>query len=101
MDQGTTQSYPIIITTTTAGGTDQASRLGPAVKTDDRRPFDSLLRLTFLFFHGDLRPQKPLGLLGTGEDGGRGRLYNYRYTVTTGMTPALRSAAVRAILMFN
>ena len=30
---------------------------------------------------------------------GRGRLYIYRYTVTTRMTPALRWAAVRAILM--
>ena len=99
MDQSTPQSYPVIITTSTAGGTDQASRLGPAV--EDRRPFDSVFRPTFLLFPGDLRPQKPLGLLGTGEDGGSGRLYNYRYTVTTGMTPALRSAAVRAILTFN
>ena len=33
--------------------------------------------------------------------GGRGRLYTYRYTVTTRMTPALRWAAVRAILMFH
>ena len=32
--------------------------------------------------------------------GGRGRLYNYLYTVTTVMTPALRWAAMRAILMF-
>ena len=32
--------------------------------------------------------------------GGRGRLYTYRYTVTTRMTPALRWAAMRAILMF-
>ena len=30
-----------------------------------------------------------------------GRLYTYRYTVTTGMTPALRWAAMRAILMFH
>ena len=30
--------------------------------------------------------------------GGRGRLYTYRYTVTTRMTPALRWAAMRAIL---
>ena len=35
------------------------------------------------------------------EVGGRGRLYIYRYTVTTGMTPALRWAAMRAILMFH
>ena len=33
--------------------------------------------------------------------GGRGRLYTYRYTVTTRMTPALRWAAVRATLMFH
>ena len=33
--------------------------------------------------------------------GGRGRLYTYRYTVTTRMTPALRLAAMRAILMFQ
>ena len=33
--------------------------------------------------------------------GGRGRLYTYRYTVTTGMTPALRWAAVRTILKFH
>ena len=32
--------------------------------------------------------------------GGWGRLYTYRYTVTTRMTPALRWAATRAILMF-
>ena len=28
-------------------------------------------------------------------------IYTYRYTVTTRMTPALRWAAVRAILMFH
>ena len=33
--------------------------------------------------------------------GGRGRLYTYRYTVTTRMTPALKWAAMRAILMCN
>ena len=32
---------------------------------------------------------------------GRGRLYTYRYTVTTRMIPALRWAAMRAILMFQ
>ena len=32
---------------------------------------------------------------------GGGRLYTYRYTVTTRMTPALRWAAMRAILMFD
>ena len=31
--------------------------------------------------------------------GGRGRLYTYRYTVTTRITPALRWAVMRAILM--
>ena len=30
--------------------------------------------------------------------GGRGRVYTYRYTVTTRMMPALRWAAMRAIL---
>ena len=33
--------------------------------------------------------------------GGRGRLCTYRYTVTTRMTPALRWAAMRAILMIH
>ena len=33
--------------------------------------------------------------------GGRGRLYTYRYTVTTRMIPALRWAAMRGILMFH
>ena len=32
---------------------------------------------------------------------GRGRLYTYRYTVNTRMIPALRRAAMRAILMFQ
>ena len=35
------------------------------------------------------------------EGGGRGRLYTYHYTVTTGMTSALRWVAMRAILMFQ
>ena len=35
------------------------------------------------------------------EVGGRGRLYTYRYTVTTGMIPALRWAAMSAMLMFH
>ena len=36
------------------------------------------------------------------EVGGEGgRLYTYRYTVTTRMTSALRLAAMRAILMFH
>ena len=33
--------------------------------------------------------------------GGRGRLHTYRFTVTTRMTPALRWAAMRAILTFQ
>ena len=33
--------------------------------------------------------------------GGRGRLYTYRYTVTTRMIPALRWAVMRAILKFH
>ena len=33
--------------------------------------------------------------------GGRGTLYTYRYNVTTRMIPALRWAAMRAILMFQ
>ena len=47
-------------------------------------------------------------MLGTGRKGvrgygggGRGRVYTYRYTITTRMTPALRWAAMRAILMFH
>ena len=37
--------------------------------------------------------------MGVGEygGGGKGRLYTYRYTVTTRMIPALRWAAMRAI----
>ena len=34
-------------------------------------------------------------------EGGRGRLYIYRYTVTTRITPALRWEAMKAILMFD
>ena len=33
--------------------------------------------------------------------GGRGRLYTYRYTVTTRMTSALRWEAMRAILIVS
>ena len=46
-------------------------------------------------------------LIRDGEKGGRGMEaggegdYTYRYTVTTRMTPALRWAAMRAILMFQ
>ena len=39
---------------------------------------------------------------GRGYGGGeRGRLYTYRYTVTTRITSVLRWAAMRAILMFH
>ena len=45
-------------------------------------------------------------LIRDGEKGGmdvrgRGRFYTYRYTVATRMTPALRWAAMRAILVFH
>ena len=40
------------------------------------------------------------GVEGNGG-GGSGRLYTYRYTDITRMTPALRWAALRAILMFH
>ena len=33
--------------------------------------------------------------------GGGGKLYTYRYTVTTRMTSALRWVATRAMLMFH
>ena len=56
-----------------------------------------------------------MGLIRDGEKGGggvggkgvwrwegrRGRLYTYSYSVTTRMIPALRWAAMRAILMFQ
>ena len=35
------------------------------------------------------------------EVGGEGDYYTYRYTVNTRMTPALRWAAMRAIIMFH
>ena len=38
---------------------------------------------------------------GGGRWGEREVIYTYRYTVTTRMTPALRWAAMRAILMFH
>ena len=71
------------------------------------------------WFNIALRPRKPEGSLGrTAQDGhldshtqllnyestdggGRGRLYTYRYTITTRiMTSALRRAAMKAVLMF-
>ena len=55
-----------------------------------------------------LTSTKTVRLVRDGEKGGRGyggggrvRLYTYRYTVTTRMIPALRWAAMRAILMFR
>ena len=42
-----------------------------------------------------------MGEGGGNGGGGRERLYTYRYTVTTRMTPGLRLAAMRAILMFH
>ena len=50
--------------------------------------------------HKAIRDGEKVGGRGYGG-GGRGRLYTYRYTVTTRMTPALRWAAMRAILMFH
>ena len=35
------------------------------------------------------------------EGGGGGRLYTYRYTVTTRMTSAVKRAAMRAIVMYR
>ena len=49
--------------------------------------------------HAHTRTRGEKGGRGYG-DGGRGRLYTCRYTVTTRMTSALRWAAMRAILMF-
>ena len=37
-------------------------------------------------------------VLWDGEKGGEERLYTYRYTITTRVTPALRWTAMRAIL---
>ena len=53
-----------------------------------------------------LTSTETIGLTGDGEKGvmefgARGRLYTYHYTVTTRMTPALRWAAMRAILYFT
>ena len=41
------------------------------------------------------------GYMEVGEEGDRGRLYTYRYTVTPRMILALRWAVMRAILMFD
>ena len=55
-----------------------------------------------------LTSTETIRLIRDGEKGGRGygggrrgRLYTYGYTVTTRMIPALRWAAMRAILMFQ
>ena len=53
-------------------------------------------------FHTRLIRDGERGAGGRGYgDGGRGRLYTYRYTVTTRMIPALRWAAMGAILLFH
>ena len=55
-----------------------------------------------LYVHGNRRLIRDGEMVEGGmEVGGRGRLYTYRYTVTTRMTPALRWSAMRAILMFH
>ena len=50
-----------------------------------------------------LNVHRNIRLIRDGEKRGRGGgiLYTYRYTVTIRMTPALRWAAMRAILMFH
>ena len=55
-----------------------------------------------------LNAHRNIRLIRDGEMGGKGGMevgeegvYTYRYTVTTRMTPALRWAATRAILMFH
>ena len=45
--------------------------------------------------------EKGGGERGDMEGGEREIIYTYRYTVTTRMIPALRRAAMRAILMFQ
>ena len=56
--------------------------------------------------HGAYRSTETIRLIrdrekGGMEVGGRRRLYTYRYTVTTRMTPALRWAAMRTIWKFH
>ena len=58
--------------------------------------------------HGAQRPHKPYGLLGTGrwgeggmEAGGDGDYIPVATPVTTRMIPALRWAAMRAILIYQ
>ena len=55
-----------------------------------------------------LTSTETMRLISNGDKGGkgawrwgRGRLYTCRYTVTTRMTPELRWAVMRAILMFH
>ena len=50
-----------------------------------------------------IRDGEKVGEVGVevGVGGRGGRLYTYHYTVTTRLTPALRWAAMRAILMFH
>ena len=56
----------------------------------------------------NVHTKNTIRLIRDGEMGGRGygrggrrRLYTYHYTVTTRRTPALRWAAVRAIVIFH
>ena len=51
--------------------------------------------------HRNIRLIKDGGGGGYGGGVGGGGLYTYRYTVITRMTPALRWAAMRAILMLH
>ena len=48
---------------------------------------------------GLVRDWEKGGKAGMVTVGGKGRIYTYRYTVTTRMTPALRRAVIRTILM--
>ena len=54
-----------------------------------------------VYVSGQIQPEKMEGDARNFKDSGRGRLCSYRYTVTTRMIPALRWAAMRAILMFQ
>ena len=71
-----------------------------ALKADVTGPENRLFAVASL--HHPARNFTCWGSEGVNDGGrwGRGRLYTYRYTVTTRMTPALRWAATRAILMF-
>ena len=51
-----------------------------------------------LYVHRNRKRKRGKGVWRRGEEGD---YYTYRYTVTTRMTPALRWAVMRAILMFH